>query len=59
MDKPLTTMKIRTATLKRHKLLAVLIDATMPDTLDWLVASELARVRAAEPETFDADPTRL
>jgi hypothetical protein len=52
-------MKIRPATLKRLKLLAVLTDATMLDTLDRLIASELAQVQAAQKDSPDVGATRL
>lgn len=59
MDKDVTTMKIRPATLKRLKLLAVLTDATMLDTLDRLIEAELARVQAQQKEPPHADHTGL
>jgi hypothetical protein len=48
MNQNVTTMKIRPATLKRLKLLAVLTDATMLDTLDRLIEAELARVQSQQ-----------
>lgn len=59
MDNTLTTMKIRPATLKRLKLLAVLTDATMLDILDRLVAQKLLRVQSEQKDLPDAGQTRL
>ena len=59
METSLTTMKIRPATLKRLKLLAVLTDATMLDTLDRLIAQELLRVQSEQKDMPDVGQTRL
>jgi predicted negative regulator of RcsB-dependent stress response len=55
----LVTTKIRKPTLKRLKLLAVLTDTTMLDTLDRLIEQELARIQAQQKDTPHADDPRL
>ena len=59
MGTQLTTMKIRPATLKRLKLLAVLTDHTMLDTLDRLIEQEVAHMPAQQKDTPHARDPRL